>query len=538
MQKTDTPTVVDTVLRYGDVVTLKSDYNKYIGVNLTLKKIFLEKQAQNGSNQFIISCIPKKNNTPVLNNDVVLLVSVATGLYLKLGKLSGVSCGAITQEVDSRFLFIITRDGVGISNEIQNGEKITLRSNRNNRFIVGDVGNMVNCNRLEPGAWELFTITKTIRFTPTEKKKWYQSTNNMIESMIEPTISNNTESEGTDIKSHDAGIFSKEETLESVVISGTVHKLTPQEKEAYDVVLRKLETLDKHHQVSKDQLMTMALKLGVRKQLLVAIKPIQYITVKLIISELPINPFLRGVLSKAASFTDYSSYFGIYHTGISINGMIVDWNDSSLAQPRDLNGANVVFAYTIHTIEKEDTEATDKFLTTVVDMIVEWNMSKMYNKSTCNCQQFVEELCTRAGISYHLKGSAGSYMKQLRETGDSRQYYYISKELADRLGEGHKPGKIEFKSHKEVDEFMFMVNERAGDELKNSIEGKQGKELLKAFCRAHWAAHKKDKKVWKTKNYQAKLQNASHVDVFDYIQEHVPHPKCVDPAQLSQAANN
>lgn len=194
---------------------------------------------------------------------------------------------------------------------------------------------------------------------------------------------------------------------------------------------------------------------------------VEELTIKLLI--IPVDPSVFfAYLSKWTS----ASSFGYLHTGIQINGTVVDWNTTGLIVPR-LFSSNVHAALDIHSAATHKLKKTPELVETVAALIAKWNNDYEYASLTRNCQHFVTELIKAIGSDFSWNESIESYLNEIKNN-PKNVTPHINYQLNGKLV------RKNFKTHQELDDFIT--------ELSNSDPHQYSKlrGLLKAFDRGFW----------------------------------------------------
>lgn len=114
-----------------------------------------------------------------------------------------------------------------------------------------------------------------------------------------------------------------------------------------------------------------------------------------------------------------------------------------------------------------------------------------YDKQKNNCQGFIDDILISLDIDPEtkFKGQLGEYLKHLRMYGENKMNFSVNNDLREKTG--IKESNITFTSHKQLDEFINLVQEKDSSYFKDHPEEEM---LLKSFDRAFWLKHYKDKK--------------------------------------------
>ena len=181
-------------------------------------------------------------------------------------------------------------------------------------------------------------------------------------------------------------------------------------------------------------------------------------------------------------------------------------DDSSLIVPRKCYSGAAVLAADIETKFQGALQVNDA-LDKISDIICHWNASFTYSQKDRNCQTFVDEICDSLGIELKFGGSLAEYVSHLRRNGKCELKYYLTPDLQKTLGINES--SISFKTHKELDDFVRKLDEKAPTHL--DIVAPDDKVLLKSFDRAFWLRHFKNKsdESWTPERVDSKTYDTS-----------------------------
>eukprot|EP01080_Neovahlkampfia_damariscottae_P011394 gene11394-4561_t len=199
---------------------------------------------------------------------------------------------------------------------------------------------------------------------------------------------------------------------------------------------------------------------------------------------------LRKICSPFASILNLSPEFGMFHSALSIGPWYLEWTNKSLCVPKKcFSNAALVALDVDHTLELVD---VDYVIQTVSEVITRWNSLYMYNNKTYNCQLFVDEILAALGVDAkeEYKGQLGEYLKKLRNKGECKIEYELSPSLQEKCEIKEK--KIEFKTHRELDNFMKKIEQHIPQ---FEFDFPHDYRLLKSFDRAFWLRHYRSGKV-------------------------------------------
>jgi hypothetical protein len=105
----------------------------------------------------------------------------------------------------------------------------------------------------------------------------------------------------------------------------------------------------------------------------------------------------------------------------------------------------------------------------------------------------VDELCRALDIQLNFGGALGTFLGQLRKTGQCELSYTLTPDLQQKLGVTET--SKQFKTHKELDDFVQMVIQKCPTYFEMDSVGKDDWVLLKSYDRAFWLRHFKNKKA-------------------------------------------
>lgn len=120
----------------------------------------------------------------------------------------------------------------------------------------------------------------------------------------------------------------------------------------------------------------------------------------------------------------------------------------------------------------------------ISSVIIDWNVNKVYNQSSANCQQFVDDICKALGIKLNFEGPLGEYLNNLRTRGECELDFPITPEM--RVNLSIKESKKRFQNHQDLDDF---VKELLTKEPMFQENYPMEWMLLKSFDRAFWLRH-------------------------------------------------
>jgi len=213
----------------------------------------------------------------------------------------------------------------------------------------------------------------------------------------------------------------------------------------------------------------------------------QSVKIKLVIAEIckgDTQKAIRKMLSPVLTKFDHQQQFGMFHSALVVGPWYLEWNNSSLCIPRKCYSSAAMLAADLEFGGVQlDLDETIKKISKV---IIHWNVTKHYNQSENNCQQFVDDVCVELGLNLGklLHGPLGEYLKELRAKGKSDISFPISDEMRENLEIKEKSKK--FATHEELDSFVAGCVEKDPQFEENY---KEHMLLLKSFDRAFWLRH-------------------------------------------------
>ncbi|EFC41105.1 hypothetical protein NAEGRDRAFT_80841 [Naegleria gruberi] len=207
-----------------------------------------------------------------------------------------------------------------------------------------------------------------------------------------------------------------------------------------------------------------------------------YVAVKLVISELQGNNFIRSVLSKIVT-----TEFGILHTGIMIGEWKFDWYNNSLISVRtdkNIESSNSIAVIDLGFLRTKN-QIMDAFLK-ITDICCTFNAKKTYSQLDCNCQHFVSQVLDALSLSRPSGKTFDNYFSDLKKGNTSRKFYYTETLKAfiqnlDYENEFTKLDTMIFENRKTLDEFCHWLNSIGYFE---TDAGEGDYKLLKAFDRS------------------------------------------------------
>jgi hypothetical protein len=211
----------------------------------------------------------------------------------------------------------------------------------------------------------------------------------------------------------------------------------------------------------------------------------QTVKVKLVVAEIcksDAQKAIRKMLSPILTKIDHQQQFGMFHSALVVGPWYLEWNNSSLCIPRKCYSSAAMLAADLDFgglgFELNDT------IEKISQVIIDWNVNKVYNQQNANCQQFVDELCKSLGVPIHFEGPLGEYLNNLRRRGECEIDFPVTPDM--RVNLDIREAKKRFHTHQELDDFVKMLIEKEPMFQENyPMEWM----LLKSFDRAFWLRH-------------------------------------------------
>jgi hypothetical protein len=217
----------------------------------------------------------------------------------------------------------------------------------------------------------------------------------------------------------------------------------------------------------------------------------EFLKIKLVIVEIhntASTRTMRRMLTPLMDTFGLGPQFGMFHSALVVGPWYLEWNDSSLCVPRKCYAGAAVLAADVDKFYKGPQVRTA--LSIISKIVCEWNSTKQYSQHNTNCQHFIDELCKALEIKLEFKGALGTFIEQLRKTGQCDLRYTLTEELQKQLGVDYN--SRQFNTHKELDEFVTQVRMVNPTYFDIDPVGKDDWILLKSYDRAFWLRHFKD----------------------------------------------
>ncbi|KAG2388974.1 hypothetical protein C9374_014374 [Naegleria lovaniensis] len=202
--------------------------------------------------------------------------------------------------------------------------------------------------------------------------------------------------------------------------------------------------------------------------------------------------------------------YGMFHTALIVGPWYLEWGDKSLAMVRQRSSAKAVFVATIGEIK--GTERVSQKLVALAQVCADWNATKTYDKTKCNCQHFTEAAIEALNMSiefnHNIDAKTKKYLEKMKQLGSGERVYKVDKELKKVLLDSNvittdndtlqliqnmrkkieSNSKFYFKTHKELDEFVkFAIT------VHPLFTSSQDYAFLKGFDRAFWLKYQSEK---------------------------------------------
>ncbi|KAL9654598.1 hypothetical protein ABK040_006660 [Willaertia magna] len=189
------------------------------------------------------------------------------------------------------------------------------------------------------------------------------------------------------------------------------------------------------------------------------------------------NKWKARLLTNIIKLRGNSSHFGLIHSGISIGSYMIHWFDNSLVtlNKTTKNPNCVVDLGELDLRVEEDVEKLDK----LCELIVDYNVNRMYSPLKLNCQHFVIDCMRVLKMEKEFGGQLGEYFKSIKD-GNLSTKFFINPITQER---------VEFLSHRQLDLYcreLFEKNPNFYKDYPNDYA------LLKAYDRGYWVGHVKD----------------------------------------------
>jgi hypothetical protein len=192
---------------------------------------------------------------------------------------------------------------------------------------------------------------------------------------------------------------------------------------------------------------------------------------------------MRRFLSPIMDTFRLSPTFGLFHSALIVGPWYLEWNNSSLCIPRRCMSGAAVLAADVEAVFRgpQVSVAMDH----ISDVVCHWNSSIVYSKQKYNCQTFVDELCKALDIKLNFQGALAEFLKHLRYSGVCELSYTPKPEVLKQIGRENETN-VQFKSHRELDDFVNSVRDRMPTYFDLDEAGVDDWKLLKSFDRAFW----------------------------------------------------
>lgn len=227
--------------------------------------------------------------------------------------------------------------------------------------------------------------------------------------------------------------------------------------------------------------------------------------------------------------------FGLFHSSVVVGPWYFSWSDIEVIVPKRIGTKNAFLAFDCTpgewAINKLSLEEIKEKL---CETLIKWNCAYSYAMKSKegtygNCQDFVIDLCKNLGVDIHKTLNTGAFahfMNKIRKYGTFKMEFNPSEEFIDyykfehnkdlqKFNNGKGRYKIVFESHKELDRLWRYCQETdpfQDPSLDTEVQ------LLKAFDRAFWLRHLKDRK-----NPMYQPLELSDIQNLEEIEQHKKH---------------
>lgn len=127
----------------------------------------------------------------------------------------------------------------------------------------------------------------------------------------------------------------------------------------------------------------------------------------------------RKAVSPILSSLDLVPNLGFFHSALIVGPWLLEWNNSALCVPRKCLSSASLLSADVDAID--NVTDLDKVVNELAKGIVDWNTRMKYSAiggdlmRGGNCQEFIENLCTRIGVSLPKSGPLAKWLKRLRK---------------------------------------------------------------------------------------------------------------------------
>lgn len=225
------------------------------------------------------------------------------------------------------------------------------------------------------------------------------------------------------------------------------------------------------------------------------------IKVKLIISEIApegsLQRAVRNWLGPVLDQVNLQPTFGMFHTAICVGPWYIEWNTSEICTPRvPVSNAALITADIDGIAVNDDFDTVRRKL---AEEICYWNTTKGYKNSggkkqhVGNCQDFVEAIMSKLGVSPDWKGTAlGDYFDSMKRNGTCKMEINVTRDFRESMKIPHgkfgmQNNTIVFETHRQLDEFVRHCTKMVPTFGQRQFLPEY--RLLKGFDRAFWLRH-------------------------------------------------
>jgi hypothetical protein len=223
------------------------------------------------------------------------------------------------------------------------------------------------------------------------------------------------------------------------------------------------------------------------------------IYVKLVITEIMHSDFGKQFRKLISPFVSniplLKQEFGMFHSALIIGPWYLEWTDSSLCIPRTTQSSMALISSDIEALSvcKEKLGVVANNLAAI---IAEWNTNYTYSSLTGkgsakkygNCQDFVDYILAKLGLSINYEGAMGDFLRKMQTFGTCAIEFSPTEAFRSKFKLSQ--AKYQFSTHSQLDQFVQQLL-FYDDQL--SINHSSEWQLLKSFDRAFWLRHFKNK---------------------------------------------
>ena len=190
----------------------------------------------------------------------------------------------------------------------------------------------------------------------------------------------------------------------------------------------------------------------------------------------------RNIIKLGAFYFDNIWKYGAMHASLGLNGMIIEWDETSLVWPTPDYSRIFNFSYEIKESfwRKLKTWIHDKFinfanffiflinsnwclktmiekdLDDICEVCVKFNKRRQYSFDNINCQFFVEEVLNKIGVKLEFKGEMDKALKNLKAKGEL-EFSFKGNKFETRQDLDNYAKKINFYSLNEDEKKLLLL---------------------------------------------------------------------------------